>query len=1119
MLVSRRGLPLVDAVYGGFSWHPQVNRYYAEEGYSTKSAARFDRVLFGGQVFGCACLAGKRKHFAGGSGFCLSDHFAVLALLDFDAEHARPDRTVSIQRRRRAALLRLRDQELAAERRGDDEANRVGRDEASLMQRRAAEGERAEVDARRRAARELASKRFEQARGAAFGQASLFAELRFARLSEAAAPRRAGLAEAVCSPASLDVVSLRELPCGDAIGSWAYLRRKGGLAHVPAVGGFANVGNTCFVNALLQVLLRLPAVAVWLYHHAAGCVDGAGCLACLVWRSLAALGKRPAIAPALAGTLSEIPRLASFADGGQHDMEEFCTRLLDALRDDEVSAGRCADWPGVASAGGRCCHVDRLFGFVREQRRRCLACGDAAVTTVLQDSGLVVHLPVPEKGDAGRVWTATELYYCSAAPSDVDLFCCACGRDTAHRVQAHVATQPNVLLLHVGRRRGGEGVRSRHAVQPEVVLTLPGHDRYELAAVVYHAGRSANRGHYYCVSRCHDGRWWRFDDATVRVFRGDVERSELRSVYMLVCTLPRGTARFAHMRPFSASEPGGGDGVAVSSGTTEVAAHSSGVAASSSPAAPRLVATFRGAEVAPAVQALRRRQVLRESLPARSSLPPAVVAKEPVVGKMFRVAAVAPAQRVLTSFFAPALRLGLPEDGCQVFEEWPVWTASDEQLSGEQLRFAGGPVPFGEPVQFAPVGTRELVTRRAQSFLKRRKDASVRPSRSIGESSLSDIVGASPRRLPGAAGPRAVGASLLKRRRAAASRSQSTPRVARSRVARRLKRPRVRAKLKRCLKFAKTFWRSWRDSLEAELTAQFVSSRSCDIGSAAVSPIVPPSRSIPTEAEAIEHATGLLLSFGVVRSPAGLSGFLEPKDVGGAGWCFFEALYDQLGSTVIPASKYLAVLAVEAKAVRHEDFAATVVGVDFLGVESPEICAARDALWRVPAYRDLGVVELLTPFECSVLDKFEGVLAGDLLDERRYADDSDMAVLMDSAGFEVLVLESNDVLGSDAAARSRLYPGGERCGQAVLSRLEHGKLDVVLVRYELGSYQHYVSVSFVDGQPWHVSAAKRQSLELAYAASDLCTAVYRSDDDLARLLLLTKLRGADGDFAVGAAGL
>ena len=92
----------------------------------------------------------------------------------------------------------------------------------------------------------------------------------------------------------------------------------------------------------------------------------------------------------------------------------------------------------------------------------------------------------------------------------------------------------------------------------------------------------------------------------------------------------------------------------------------------------------------------------------------------------------------------------------------------------------------------------------------------------------------------------------------------------------------------------------------------------------------------------------------------------------------------------------------------------------------------------MPAYRALGVVELLTAFECDVLDKFEGVLAGDLLDERRYADDQAMQVLLAPAGLEVLVLESNDVLGGEATARSKVFPSWERCGPAVRERLFSG---------------------------------------------------------------------------------
>ncbi len=101
---------------------PQRDRYSDEEGYATKAPARFDRVLFSGSLFGYAYLVGCRKQFQGGSGFYLSDHFAVMALLDVDAEHDRRDRNLELAKKRRAAVARLRDHAALTERQGDVEA-------------------------------------------------------------------------------------------------------------------------------------------------------------------------------------------------------------------------------------------------------------------------------------------------------------------------------------------------------------------------------------------------------------------------------------------------------------------------------------------------------------------------------------------------------------------------------------------------------------------------------------------------------------------------------------------------------------------------------------------------------------------------------------------------------------------------------------------------------------------------------------------------------------------------------------------------------------------------------------------------------------------------------------
>ena len=128
------------------------------------------------------------------------------------------------------------------------------------MRQRAAQEAQADLDQQRRSARRAADKRLREARDAAFGKASLFAE----GLLLASAPCAVPVA-----PADLDVVALRDLPAGLAKDTWCFLREVPGVSGEPRVAGFANFGQkSCFATVVLQVLLRLPAVALWLSQHA-----------------------------------------------------------------------------------------------------------------------------------------------------------------------------------------------------------------------------------------------------------------------------------------------------------------------------------------------------------------------------------------------------------------------------------------------------------------------------------------------------------------------------------------------------------------------------------------------------------------------------------------------------------------------------------------------------------------------------------------------------------------------------------------------------------------------------------------------------------------------------------
>ena len=138
--------------------------------------------------------------------------------------------------------------------------------------------------------------------------------------------------------------------------------------------------------------------------------------------------------------------------------------------------------------------------------------------------------------------------------------------------------------------------------------------------------------------------------------------------------------------------------------------------------------------------------------------------------------------------------------------------------------------------------------------------------------------------------------------------------------------------------------------------------------------------------------------------------------------------------------------------------------------------------------------------------RFEGILAGDLLESRRYADAHEMYVLLQPCGLRLLVVEGREEAGE---ALSRVYPGQ---GRFDVTELEAGALDMIVVRYQSGSYQHYESVCFVDGSPWRVSDDVRARVEACYAACTVSQALRRGEVDVARTTMLGLMQAGAAGF-------
>jgi hypothetical protein len=103
-------------------------------------------------------------------------------------------------------------------------------------------------------------------------------------------------------------------------------------------------------------------------------------------------------------------------------------------------------------------HVERVFGFLRETRRRCTQCRDAGIRSWLDHDRIWRMTP---EGVEGAVLTTSELYLASCAPQtnrhDL-LFCERCRADTVHVEQSRIFSAPNVLLMQLRRTPGQKRV-------------------------------------------------------------------------------------------------------------------------------------------------------------------------------------------------------------------------------------------------------------------------------------------------------------------------------------------------------------------------------------------------------------------------------------------------------------------------------------------------------------------------------------------------------------------------------------------------------------------------------------------------------------------------------------
>ncbi|GAQ79449.1 Ubiquitin carboxyl-terminal hydrolase [Klebsormidium nitens] len=336
---------------------------------------------------------------------------------------------------------------------------------------------------------------------------------------------------------------------------------------VPQPGvGLTNLGNTCYLNSVLQCLLHTRPLHNLLLerYHSEHCEYGHGradgfCPLCLLERRLRGSfftePKHPrplAIAKNLHRILNTHGLVLVLRIGEQEDAHELLRLMIDSCHRTCLLQQRGLPMTALKRFEDRTGKVPTvisdIFGGVLQSQVKCLTCNFES-----NKRDVFMDLSLDLAPSTHSVYAALQAFITPERLDGANKYRCErCKKLSAARKQMQILRAPNVLVIQLKRFENICGGKITRHVHFSETLSLAGFmapgsrdppPEYTLYALIVHEGSTQQLGHYYACAKA-SRVWYCFNDSSVRpVHWSDVSRQGAYILFYLR-TRPPGSVFF-----------------------------------------------------------------------------------------------------------------------------------------------------------------------------------------------------------------------------------------------------------------------------------------------------------------------------------------------------------------------------------------------------------------------------------------------------------------------------------------------------------------------------------------------------------------------------------------------